>query len=67
MGFMKSLGRGVDAGAQNYVRQRLLAQEREDRQARIESEQQRFNREQERIFNHQNQQRCFELLYLHIE
>ena len=42
MGFMKSLGRGVDAGAQNYVRQRLLAQQREDALTQREEEKRRY-------------------------
>ena len=56
MGFMKSLGRGVDTGAQNYVRQRLMAQKREDALTQREEEKRRYEeqraaREKERREN----------------
>jgi hypothetical protein len=56
MGFMKSLGRGVDAGVQNYVRQRLMAQQREDALTQREEEKRRYEeqraaREKERREN----------------
>jgi hypothetical protein len=42
MGFMKSLGRGADVGVQNYVRQRLMAQQREDALTQREEEKRRY-------------------------
>jgi hypothetical protein len=56
MGFMKSLGRGADVGVQNYVRQRLMAQQREDALTQREEEKRRYEeqraaREKERREN----------------
>ena len=56
MGFMKSLGRGVDAGVQNYVRQRLMAQQREDALTQREEEKRRYEEqklEREKQLGHQ--------------